>query len=175
MRAGVQTGSIPLVVDPSRGYRVKNLDWVQGLYLVSTGVWPLLSPRTFQAVTGPKREMWLTNTVGALATVAGGVLLYAASRRRRPSEVILLAMGNAVAFAAIDVVYVAKRRIAPIYLVDAVAQLGLLGCWALARGHLPWRWQKGRSDPPSKTRLRSRRTSQEGRPVGTRSRESGGQ
>jgi hypothetical protein len=137
--AGVQTGSIPLVVDPSRGYRAARLELVQGLYMVATGVWPLVSPVTFQTVTGPKREMWLTNTVGALAAVTGGVLLYAASRRRRPSEVILLAMGNAMAFMAIDVIYVAKRRIAPVYLIDAVAQLGLLATWTFGRGHLPWR------------------------------------
>jgi peptidoglycan/LPS O-acetylase OafA/YrhL len=146
-----QKGAIPLVVDPSRGYRAKNLEWVQGLYMVATGVWPLVSPRTFQAVTGPKRELWLTKTVGALAAVTGGVLLYAASRRRRPSEVILLAMGNAVAFTAIDVVYVAKRRIAPIYLVDAVAQLGLLACWTFGRGHLPWRPRRNVATPISTT------------------------
>jgi hypothetical protein len=140
--AGVQSGSIPLVVDPSRGYRAANLEFVQGLYLLATGAWPFLSPGTFQAVTGRKREMWLTKTVGALAAVMGGVLLYAGARRRRPSEVILLAMGSAAAFSAIDIVYVAKGRIAPVYLVDAAAQMGLLASWAFARGHLPWRWQQ---------------------------------
>jgi hypothetical protein len=137
--AGVQSGSIPLVVDPSRGYRAAHLETVQGLYLLTTGLWPLVSPLSFQAVTGPKREMWLTNMVGSLAAVMGGVLLYAGSRRRRPSEVILMAMGTAAAFMAVDLVYVAKRRIAPVYLVDAAAQLGLLATWAFARGHLPWR------------------------------------
>jgi hypothetical protein len=138
--AGDTQSSIPLVVDPSRGFRAANLELVQGLYLFATGVWPLVSPATFQAVTGPKREVWLTKTVGALAAVMGGVLLYSGSRRRRPSEVILLAMGSAAAFMAIDVVYVAKKRIAPVYLLDAAVQLGLLGWWALARGHLPWRF-----------------------------------
>jgi hypothetical protein len=137
--AGVEEGAIPLVVDPSRGYRAANLELIQGLYLLATGVWPLVSPATFQKVTGPKREMWLTKTVGVLAGVMGGVLVYAGSRRRRPSEVILLAMGSAAAFLAIDVVYVAKRRIAPVYLVDAAAQVGLLAWWTFGRGRLPWR------------------------------------
>jgi hypothetical protein len=118
---------------------------LQGLYLVATGVWPLVSPRSFQTVTGPKPEMWLTKMVGTLAAVTGGVLLYAASRRRRPSEVILLAMGTAGAFVAVDVIYVAKRRIAPVYLIDALVQLGLIACWTFGRGHLPWRRPRDRA------------------------------
>jgi hypothetical protein len=137
--AGVRDGNIPLIVDPSRGYRAANLELAQGAYYLATGVWPLVSPATFQALTGPKRELWLVKTVGALAAVIGGVLTYAGARRRRPSEVALLAMGSAAAFAAIDIVYVAKRRILPVYLVDAAAQIGLIAIWAFARGHLPWR------------------------------------
>jgi hypothetical protein len=141
--AGVPESDIPLVVDPSRGYRAANLELVQGLYFLTTGLWPLVSPSTFQAVTGRKREMWLANTVGALAAVMGGVLLYAGSRRRRPSEVALMAMASAAAFSAVDVIYVAKGRIAPVYLFDALANGGLLGWWAFARGHLPWRRKRG--------------------------------
>jgi hypothetical protein len=136
---GVRDGNIPLVVDPSRGYRAANLELAQGAYYLATGVWPLVSPKTFQAVTGPKRELWLVKTVGTLAAVIGGVLTYAGTRKRRPSEMALLAMGTAAAFATIDIVYVAKRRIAPVYLVDAAAQIGLIAVWAFARGHLPWR------------------------------------
>jgi hypothetical protein len=131
--------NIPVVVDPSRGYRAPNLELAQGLYYVATGVWPLVSPATFQMVTGPKREVWLVKTVGALAAVMGGVLTYSGIRGRRPSEVAMLAMGAAVAFGAVDVVYVGKRRISPVYLFDAAAQLGLLALWTFARGHLPWR------------------------------------
>jgi hypothetical protein len=142
--AGVRDGNIPLVVDPSRGYRAANLELAQGAYYLATGVWPLISPTTFQAVTGPKRELWLVKTVGVLAAVIGGVLTYAGARKRRPSEVALLAMGSAAAFAAIDIVYVGKRRIAPVYLVDAAAQIGLIAVWAFARGHLPWRRVRAR-------------------------------
>ena len=171
--AGVQTGSIPLVVDPSRGYRAANLELVQGLYLVTTGVWPLVSPLTFQTVTGAKREMWPSDTVGTLAAVMGTVLLYSGSRKRRPSEVILLAMGSAAAFAALDIVHVAKRRIAPVYLIDAAAQLGLLAWWAFARGHLPWRRTKAgvrhvdaRSDPgPDVTTSHQRRSASPELPI----------
>jgi hypothetical protein len=38
----------------------------------------------------------------------------------------LLAAGSALAFMAIDAVYVAKRRISPVYLLDFVAEALLL-------------------------------------------------
>src|SRR5438270_11614006 len=39
---------------------------VQGVYYLLTGVWPLVSIDTFQMVTGPKTDLWLVQTVGAL-------------------------------------------------------------------------------------------------------------
>jgi hypothetical protein len=142
--AGVAESNIPLVVDPSRGYRAANLELAQGAYYLATGIWPLVSPATFQAVTGRKRELWQSKTVGALTAVVGSVLTYAGARKRRPSEVALLAVGSAAAFAAVDIVYVAKRRIPSIYLSDAAAQLAVIGAWLFARGHLPWRAQARR-------------------------------
>ncbi len=55
---------------------------LQGVFYVLTGIWPLLSIRTFERVTGPKVDRWLVKTVGVLVTVIGGVLLLAGSRRR---------------------------------------------------------------------------------------------
>jgi hypothetical protein len=137
----VSENDTALIVDPSRGSRAPNLEFAQGVYYLLTGAWPLVSPGTFQMVTGPKHEMWLTKTVGALAGVMGAVLTYAGIRRRRPSELVLLGMGAAGAFAAIDIVYASKRRISRIYLVDAAVELGLLGLWIFARGRLPYRRQ----------------------------------
>jgi hypothetical protein len=158
----VPEGDIPIYVDPSRGYRAANLELAQGVYFLVTGLWPLISPTTFQAVTGRKRELWLVNTVGALAAVVGGVLTYAGARRRRPSEVAMLAMGTSAAFAAIDITYVLKRRISQVYLVDAAAQIGLLALWTFARGHLPWRLGRDLPDEirlsPEEDRAMGRRT-----------------
>jgi hypothetical protein len=42
---------------------------------------------------------------------------------------VLVAAGGAAALAAIDTVYVAKRRISPVYLLDAVAEIGLVAGW----------------------------------------------
>ena len=109
----------------------------QGGYYVATGLLPFVSRRAFEAITGPKREWWLVQTVGALVTVIGGALVSAAGRRRTQPELLFVAAGSAAALAGIDVVYVARRRIAPTYLGGAAVQAGLL-C-TLARRAIPGR------------------------------------
>lgn len=102
----------------------------QGAYYVATGVLPFISRRAFEALTGPKREWWLVQTVGALVTVIGGALVAAARRDRTQPELLFVAGGSAAALAGIDIVYVARGRIAPTYLADAAIELGLLGLLA---------------------------------------------
>jgi hypothetical protein len=110
---------------------------LQGLYYIVTGAAPFVSRRAFEAVTGPKREWWLVQMVGALAVVIGAVLLQSGRRDAPPPEALTLAAGSAVAFTGIDVVYVARGRIAPTYLLDAVAEIGLLGALARAARRPP--------------------------------------
>ena len=108
----------------------------QGGYYLATGLLPFASRRAFEAVTGRKREWWLVQTVGLLVTAVGGALLVAARRGSTSPEVVGIAAGGAASLAAIDVVYVARGRIAPSYLADAAVQLGLLGALA-QRGPFP--------------------------------------
>lgn len=105
----------------------------QGLYYVVTGVWPLVSMRTFVAVTGPKVDGWLVKTVGVLVTVIGAVLVVAGRGRRAvPAEPALLATGSAAGLAGIDTVYALRGRISKIYLLDAAVEVALLAAWAAA-------------------------------------------
>lgn len=104
---------------------------VQGAYFSGGGVWPLLHMRSFEAVTGPKTDRWLVQTSGALLAVIGGALLSAARARRVSPEIQGLAAGSAAALAAVDVLYVMRGRISPVYLLDALAQAALLTGWAL--------------------------------------------
>ena len=110
---------------------------LQGGYYVVTGAAPFVSRRAFEAVTGPKREWWLVETVGAVVTAVGAALLSGARSGRITPELRGLAAGCAVGLAGIDIVYVARRRIAPTYLLDAVAQLAvlssLLSGWSLSQ------------------------------------------
>jgi hypothetical protein len=108
----------------------------QAVYYVISGIWPVVSMSSFEMVTGPKRDRWLVRTVGLLATVIGlalgrqGSTSEASGRGRLPAEVILGA-GSALAFATIDAVYVAKRRISRVYLADAAIELAFLRSWLL--------------------------------------------
>lgn len=103
---------------------------LQGAFYLGTGVWPLVHVDSFQAVTGPKADLWQVYTVGALVAVVGLVLLSAARAGRPTPEVALLAAGTALALAAIDVVFVTRGVIDRVYLLDAVVEVGLAVGWA---------------------------------------------
>ena len=98
----------------------------QGLYYVASGVWPLVSMRTFEAVTGPKRDRWLVRTVGLLATAFGALLLRDAARSR-PDPATGLA--GAAAFGTASLWYWARGRINHAYLLDGLAEAALVGAW----------------------------------------------
>lgn len=106
--------------------------WVQAVYFLITGVWPLVHIDSFMKVTGPKHDLWLVRTVGVLVTVIALTIGVAAWRREIGPPVILLAIASTAALAAVDVVYVARRVIARIYLADALAEVLLIAAWAVA-------------------------------------------
>ncbi|MBA3481648.1 MAG: hypothetical protein H0T51_07520 [Pirellulales bacterium] len=123
------------------------LCWAQGLYFLATGAWPLLSVETFQRVTGQKSDHliadppteadhWMLNTISALIIVISLVILTAAWRRRVSFDVSLLGVMSAAALAIIDVVYVARGTIWPIYLADAAVEVVIIAAWTwlLANG-----------------------------------------
>src|SRR3954469_8286975 len=105
----------------------------QGAYYVATGVAPFVSRRAFEAVTGPKREWWLVETVGVVVTAVGAGLVGAAAFDRVTPEIERIATGCALGLAGIDVVYVARKRIAPTYLADAAVELALVAASASGR------------------------------------------
>ena len=104
-----------------------------GGYYLATGIAPFASRRAFEAITGPKTEWWLVQTVGALVTAAGAAILSAAVRDRVTPETVGLAAGCAASLAAIDAVHVARRRISPVYLADAAVELAALAALARTR------------------------------------------
>jgi hypothetical protein len=108
---------------------MRRLPALQGVYFLATGVWPLVSMRTFEAVTGPKVDRWLVKTVGVLVAVIGVSLLADARRPSRAS--MLLGVGSAAALGGVDVVYALRGRISKIYLADAVVETLLVTLWAL--------------------------------------------
>ncbi len=83
--------------------------------------------RMFEAITGRKRDRWLVQMVGLLA-ISIGLSLWLSSRRdEEDTAVRMLSYSSALAFAGIDITHALRRRISPIYLVDAAIELLIVG------------------------------------------------
>lgn len=108
---------------------------LQAVYYVITGLWPLVSFRTFEWVTGPKVDDWLVQMVGLLAASIGAALWVGARAKRPMAAIVLLAVLSAASFAFIDIRYALVGRISAIYLADAVVEvaLALFTTWAWRR------------------------------------------
>lgn len=63
---------------------------LQAAYFLVSGLWPIVSRPTFEAVTGPKTDYWLVRTVGGLACVIGTTLGVASYRNRVSRELAVL-------------------------------------------------------------------------------------
>ena len=105
---------------------------IEGWFYAVSGLWPVINIRSFGWVTGPKVDRWLVKTVGLLLTAIGGVQIAAARRSEIPQELAILGVGAPLALLLIDLTYVAKGRISKVYLLDAMAQVGLIGLWGAA-------------------------------------------
>jgi len=119
---------------------------IEGIYYLLTGLWPLLHMPSFLAVTGPKTDLWLVQTVGALVLVVGVVLCLSAYHRNYSVEIWVLGGGAALALTCVDVIFVLQRRIPPIYLLDAAVEVALVCIWVYA-----WMDQR-RSSPTTPVR-----------------------
>jgi hypothetical protein len=98
---------------------------------VGSGLWPVISMRSFEAVTGPKRDKWLVKTVGLLIAAIGTTLAVSAKRGVHP-EAALIGAASAATLAVCDVVFVARRAISKVYLLDAALETSIVALWVLA-------------------------------------------
>jgi hypothetical protein len=112
------------------GPRARRVALVQSAYFAATGVAPFVSRRAFEAVTGPKKEWWLVETVGVVVTAVGASLAVAAARREGTPQAAVLGIGAAAGLGVIDVVYYKRGRLRWTYLIDAAAEAAIVGAWA---------------------------------------------
>jgi hypothetical protein len=126
------------------------LAWLQGSYFFLTGIWPIVHLRSFLWVTGPKtdhlvtgreEDHWLLMTVSVLIVSVGLTLLVSAYRRSVSAEIATLAIAASLGLTAIDVIYVARQVIWPIYLLDAVIEVILISAWLVALAAQPRLWR----------------------------------
>ncbi len=101
----------------------------QGIFYVLTGMWPIMNIESFQLVTGPKHDLWLVKTVGAILFVIGITLIITGIRQESMLSTAVLAIGSAVVLAGVDIIYFKKRIIAAIYLLDALAEFLFIAWW----------------------------------------------
>jgi hypothetical protein len=106
----------------------------QGWFNVVGGLWPLLSMRTFELLTGPKADRWLVRTVAGLLVANGVTQLSADSSPEALRAVRTLGRGTSGALAVVDLVYASRGRISKVYLVDAAAELAWVVLWSTAKG-----------------------------------------
>jgi len=123
--------------------------------------------KSFQLVTGRKTDHlltcresdhWMLNTISALIVAMALVFIISALRKRVPLEVGWLGCLSALALASVDIVYVARGTIWPIYLADAgsgAVYSDPLDMEACARAHncpirraIRRRFRRGRSSTP---------------------------
>ena len=106
--------------------------WIYSIYFILTGIWPIVSIRSFMAVTGPKTDIWLVRTVGLLVTAVGLTIACAAAQHSFTTPILVLAISSSLALLCIDNIYVFRGVISRIYLVDAAAEALLIVAWLLA-------------------------------------------
>jgi hypothetical protein len=104
---------------------------VQGIYYLISGLWPILHIHSFMKVTGPKRDLWLVKTVGAIITAIAIALLFGYVNNELTSAIKLMSILSAAAFAFVDFYYPLKGVISKIYMVDGLIQILLITCWIL--------------------------------------------
>jgi hypothetical protein len=104
---------------------------VQGSFFIATGLWPLVHMESFQWVTGRKTDLWLVKTTGVLLAVIGSGLTLAATANQITVPLAIIGMASAAGLIAIELVYVFKRVISGIYLVDSTIEAGFLLWWAV--------------------------------------------
>jgi hypothetical protein len=106
---------------------------VQGSYYLVTGLWPLFSRGSFEAVTGPKNDFWLVQTLGLLIAAVGCALLVSSSREKPSPEAVALGVGSAAALGGAGAVFALRGRISKIYLADAGLEALLIVAWAASQ------------------------------------------
>jgi hypothetical protein len=106
------------------------LAFAQGAYYFITGLWSLVHIDSFQKVTGRKTDLWLVKTVGILLVALGTGLILAGLQQEFGVGLIFIAMATCAGLITIELTYVSKRVIAPIYLADAAVEAGFISWWA---------------------------------------------
>jgi hypothetical protein len=87
---------------------------------------------SFVRVTGPKVDLWLVKTVGALLATFGLGLVLAARRQEISNDWKFLGAAVPFVLAVVDINYVVRGVIDRIYLLDAAVELLIAIAWIVS-------------------------------------------
>jgi len=103
-----------------------------GTFNLVSGLWPLVHRRSFEGLLGAKADYWLVNTIGGLLVGNGFVQLCSTRSLQGRAAARLVGLGTASTLAMIDLVYVSRRRISPVYLLDAAVEVAWVVAWIVS-------------------------------------------
>lgn len=113
---------------------MKHVILFQGFYYFVTAVWPLIHLRSFEKVTGDKKEDWLVYTVSLMILSSSLVFLYAGIMSDTISnEVFILAIINALSLGFISLYYPLRGVIRKVYLGDGAVEVLIIICLLIFR------------------------------------------
>jgi hypothetical protein len=101
------------------------------MYYLITAVWALVDIKSFMAVTGPKKDVWLVKTVSVLLIAISFSFMIYLYRRNDWLPPAVLAISCCIGLTIIDCFYSFNNTISAIYLGDAVVQFILTICWVI--------------------------------------------
>ena len=104
----------------------------QAAVYLTTGLWPLVHLRSFEAVTGRKRDDWLVKANGAIFAAIGLGLGLAAVRDRLTPEWRAMAVALAAGVIGVEGTNLARRRISWVYGLDAAFEAAMAVVWLAA-------------------------------------------
>lgn len=93
-------------------------------------LWGMFDIDSFMRATGPKTDIWLVKTIGALLICTSCFFISVIFRKEFSFSVFLLAYMQAFALAIIDFYYALNGTISTIYIADGVCQIIFVVMWS---------------------------------------------
>lgn len=105
-----------------RYFTPRSVMGVQAAFFLTSGLWPLLSYHTFEAVSGKKVDDWLVKTVSSLILVSGTALALTVRRGEITPAARAVSIGTSSALGGSALWYSLRGRIRKVYLLDALTE-----------------------------------------------------
>lgn len=106
---------------------MRTLLLLQGSYYFLTAVWPLIHLRSFEMVTGDKKDHWLVYTLSLMILSSSLVFLFSSIYLPIISKaVVLLSVTNCLFLGFVSIYFPLKGVIRKVYLGDGLLEMLIL-------------------------------------------------